>query len=181
MIIGFTGTNASGKTTVVNYLLSKGYAYYSLSDVIRDELDLRGLEHSRENLRLVGNELRGCYGPSILADRIVAKIRDEKSVVDSIRNIYEIESLRKLPGFILIAIDAPVERRYQRARERGRLESATDLASFMEAERKEMSESRTAQNIHKCMEQADYLLINDGNVNELYQKIDTILKTLEGV
>lgn len=32
MIIGLTGMNAAGKTTVVNYLVSKNFEHHSLSD-----------------------------------------------------------------------------------------------------------------------------------------------------
>ena len=69
MIIGLTGTNASGKTSIVRYLIKKRFEYFSLSDVIRDELTLRGMDHSRDNLRRVGNELREKYGAAILAER----------------------------------------------------------------------------------------------------------------
>ena len=179
MRIGLTGTNASGKTTVVNYLLLKGFEYHSLSDVIRQELDMRGMETSRENLRVVGNELRDHCGPSILADRIIAKLGDNNAVIDSIRNVCEVAALRTLEKFTLIAIDAPVEQRYKRAKERGRLESAVDLNSFIEAENKEMSESVIAQNIHKCIALADYHLINDGDIEELFRQIDHILRELE--
>jgi len=175
MIIGFTGTNASGKTTIVNYLIAKGFNYNSLSDVIRAELDERGMEHSRNNMRLVGNELREKYGPSVLADRIIANLKSEKSVIDSIRNTFEVYSLRQLPEFILIAVDAPIEQRYRRALKRGRIESATDLESFIVAENKEMSNTKTAQNIHMCMEQADHLLYNDGRIEDIYRQVDDIL------
>ena len=37
-VIGLTGTNAAGKGEVANYLKNQGYAYFSLSDAIRDEL-----------------------------------------------------------------------------------------------------------------------------------------------
>ena len=58
MIIGLTGKNAAGKGEVAEYLKKKGFVYYSLSDVIREEATEKGLEHSRENLINLGNELR---------------------------------------------------------------------------------------------------------------------------
>lgn len=76
MIIGITGKNASGKGEAANYLKSKGFIYYSLSDVIREEATKRGLDHSRDNLIRIGNELRHNFAPNYLAQQINIKIKD---------------------------------------------------------------------------------------------------------
>jgi dephospho-CoA kinase len=178
MIIGLTGTNASGKTSVVNYLVSKGFNYFSLSDVIRDELTERGLDHSRENLRIVGNDLRKKYGASILAIRICQKISSGNTVIDSIRNTSEVKTLRELNQFTFIAVDASIEVRFERAKKRGRLESAATLDEFREAEDKEKSQDTTAQNLDQCIKLADYRINNEGQPEQLYLEIDNILTKL---
>ncbi|MEE4312711.1 MAG: AAA family ATPase [candidate division KSB1 bacterium] len=179
MKLGLTGTNASGKTSIVNYLTSRRFRYYSLSDVIRDELSKRGLEHSRDNLRRVGNELRSKFGPSALADKIIDDLCDGNAVIDSIRNVSEVESLRHLPEFRLISIDAPIEIRYIRAKGRGRVENADSIEDFQAAEDKEKSRNRIAQNIDQCMALADYTIFNDGDLTTLQAKIDKIIKEIE--
>ncbi len=176
MKIGLTGTNAAGKTCVVMYLMSRGFEYFSLSDIIREELSRRGLEHSRENLRRTGNKLRERHGASVLADKILGQIHSDRVVIDSIRNVAEVEALRKSDDFILIAIDAPIETRFKRASYRGRLEDAPDLESFKNLEDKEKSKASTSQNIDQCMLLADYLLLNDGEQTDLYHRIDEILQ-----
>ena len=50
MIIGITGTNAAGKGEASKYLVSKGFQYFSLSDVLREELAVAGKEATREHL-----------------------------------------------------------------------------------------------------------------------------------
>ena len=70
MIIGLCGKNASGKGEAANYLITKRFVYYSLSDIIREEATKRGLQHSRENMITLGNELREKSGPSCLAKLI---------------------------------------------------------------------------------------------------------------
>ena len=62
-----TGTNGSGKGEAAEYFKKKGYAYFSLSDLIREELQKSGKELTRDNLIEKGNELRDTYGPDILA------------------------------------------------------------------------------------------------------------------
>ena len=42
IIIGLTGENCAGKGTVADYLVQKGFYYYSLSDTIREELANEG-------------------------------------------------------------------------------------------------------------------------------------------
>src|SRR3989344_3159820 len=77
MIIGLTGKNASGKGKAANYLKAKGFVYYSLSDELREEATKKKLEHSRDNLISLGNELRKKYGPNYLAQQINNKIKQQ--------------------------------------------------------------------------------------------------------
>jgi len=91
-LIGLTGTNGAGKGEVANFLKKKGYAYYSLSDLVRQELNKEGKELNRNNLIKMGNKLREKFGADILARLVVKKIRG-KAVIDSIRNPKEVEYL----------------------------------------------------------------------------------------
>src|ERR1051326_9279150 len=121
MLIGLTGRNASGKGEVARYLQRKSFYYHSLSDVIRDEIRTRGLDPTRDLLITVGNELRQRYGSNILAERILAKIEDDKHyVIDSIRNPTVVDTFRTAKNFKLIRIEAPPETRFQRILHRQR-------------------------------------------------------------
>lgn len=173
-IIGLTGLNASGKGTSADFLKEKGYVYFSLSDIVREEASALGLDHSRENLICTGNKLRDEGGPSILAKRIVKKINTlalDKAVIDSIRNVKEIEELKKLPGFFLIGVDAPVETRFERSKNRGRIGFEKTLKDFIEIEQKENSSDPNKQQLFECLKNADVIILNDGTVTELHKKI----------
>ncbi len=103
IIIGLTGRNAGGKTTAGEALVTKGFYYLSLSDVIRQEAKKRGLPEARENLIALGNELREHYGPSALADLTIARMQPDKNyVVDSIRHPAEAIALRR--GGLFLAV-----------------------------------------------------------------------------
>jgi dephospho-CoA kinase len=173
-LIGLTGTNGSGKGEAAAYLQKKGYAYFSLSDVIRDALHKDGKEDSRDNLIKKGNELRKKYGPDILARMVMEKVED-KTVIDSIRNPSEVEYLRKEKEFILLAIDAPVELRYERVKRRGRQESASTLEEFIKKEKEEMTDSEKGQQLHSCMKMADFIIMNDGTLEDLHLKLEEIV------
>jgi dephospho-CoA kinase len=173
-LIGLTGTNGSGKGEAAAYLKKKGFQYFSLSDLIREELKKRGKEPTRDNLIKTGNELREKFGPDRLARLIMKKVKD-KAVIDSIRNPKEVEYLRKQKNFIFLAIDAPVELRYERVKKRGRGESASTFQEFVEKEKEEITGREKGQQLRKCMNMADFLIINDGSLEDLYHKLEEIL------
>src|SRR5437667_178709 len=56
MIIGLTGKNAAGKGAVATFLRDRSFYYYSLSDVIREELERRKIPITRDSLIATGNE-----------------------------------------------------------------------------------------------------------------------------
>ena len=183
MIIGLTGRNAAGKGEVASYLKSKGFIYYSLSDVIREEATKRGLEHSRENLINLGNELRANFKPNYLAKQINKKIKQSKKkfteknffVIDSIRNPFEVKELMKNKDFVLAGITAPIETRFKRLLERNRLGDAKTLDEFKKQEERENLKSDTNQQLDKTFGMAEQVIVNDGSLEELHKKIDNLL------
>ena len=157
MIIGLTGKNASGKGEAANYLKSKGFVYYSLSDIIREEATKRGLDHSRDNLIKIGNELRQNFALNYLAQQINLKISNHKKifpkenffVVDSIRSPFEAKELMKNKNFTLVGIDAPIETRFRRLLERNRIGDAKTLEDFKLQEERENLKSDTNQQLNE--------------------------------
>ncbi len=174
MLIGLTGSNASGKGEIARYLVSKGYRYHSLSDVVRDEAEKRGLDPSRENLIKVGNDLRIQHGPSILAVRVRKRLTG-KDVVDSIRNPSEAMELKKEEGCFIIGVEAPIELRFKRSLDRGRGGDGFTFDEFAAKEAKENSLDPAAQQLNECMKLADRIIVNDGTLEDLHRKIDEML------
>lgn len=172
-LIGLTGTNSAGKGEVAEFFKKKGYAHFSLSDLIREELEKRGQPVSRNNLIRMGNELRRQFGADILARRVLEKVRG-KAVIDSIRNPQEVECLRQHGDFVLLGIDAPPELRFQRARARGRDESASTFEEFAAKGREEMEGLETGQQLKACLEIADILIVNDDTLESLHQKLEAL-------
>ena len=173
-LIGLTGTNSAGKGEAAAWFRSKGFAYHSLSDIIRDELRARGLEPSRDNLIRTGNELRAAFGPDVLARRTLDAVGTERAVIDSIRNTREVAFFRAQAkdDFVLLAIDAPVEVRFARSVTRGRDESAATLDEFRAKEDVERGGNDWAQQLEACMAMADALVTNDGTLEEFHAKLE---------
>lgn len=109
MIIGVTGTKASGKGEVAELFKGKGFIYLSLSDRVREEAMGRGLlNYTIKELQDIGNELREKFGNGVLVSRTLKMMEKSRNyVIDGIRNLGEIKELRKEKDFFLIAVDAP--------------------------------------------------------------------------
>ena len=172
MIIGLTGKNGAGKGEVAAFLRDKSFYYYSLSDVLREELESKGIPVTREALIQTGNDLRQKYGPDILARMTLRKIDPNRNyVVDSIRNPAEIHALKNNGNFVLFNISAPAEVRFERIRSRGREQDPQTLQAFLrieEAEKRNQSEHK--QSIEDCEALADYTIVNDGSLDALHKQ-----------
>ena len=179
MLIGLTGPNGGGKGEVASYLKEKSFEYYSLSDVIRDEIRARGDELSRENLIRIGNELRQQYGFAVLAQRILAKIESNtNSVVDSIRNPAEVDALRAGGHFRLVVVDAPPDIRFQRIQNRNRENDPQNYNDFLALEKRETEGDAHAQNLQQVAALADHSIENKSTLEDLHSTTDVLLLQL---
>ncbi len=181
MIIGLTGENCSGKGMVADYLQKKSFYFYSLSDVIREELTSKGTEITRDALIKEGNNLRQKYGSSVLAVKTTAKLQTDKNyIIDSIRNPAEVNELKKLTRFVLLKIFSAPENRFERMKERNREGDPKTLKEFLRVEELEASNQNSAkQQLTACMKLADKTIVNDDQPENLYKKVDQLLQELQ--
>lgn len=179
MIIGLTGQNASGKGITAEYLKKKGFEYCSLSDVLREEANKKGIVITRDSLQFLGNKLREEFGNSVLADRTIDGLESSKDyIIDSIRNPSEAEALKKLKGFVLVNVEAPLEIRFERIKARGRENDPETLEEFRIIEEIENSQDDAGLRIKECQKMADRVLLNIGDLKELEFRIDAMLNGL---
>lgn len=165
-IIGLVGPIASGKGVFGKYLENMGYLYYSLSDQIRHYLSSKGVTINRENLQNAGNYLRQTQGLSVLADMTIIQIDGFRRnlVIDSIRNLGEIERLRAaFPGIKVIGVDAPEEIRLKRflARAVARGEDGITAEDFWRANARDRGEGlANGQQVDLCLLASDLIIDN---------------------
>ena len=191
MYVALTGYMGTGKGEISRKLEKQDYRYISLSDMIRDEADKQGLEHSRENLQKVGNELRNSYGPGILGLRVREKIESEegalygsgKWIIDGVRNPQEAVEIKKIPQSKLLAITASLPTITERLRSRKRPgeENISKEEVFKRLKKESgIGEDASGQQVQKCLDMSEFLIINEGSLEELDQKLDHFVKSMAG-
>lgn len=182
MIIGITGTLGAGKGTIVEYLIeNQKYKHYSVRSVLIEEIRERKLVLNRDSMTSVANELRANHSPSYIVDLLYERAQKvgENAIIESIRTPGEVESLKSKGEFYLFAIDADPHVRYKRIVQRN---SETDQVSFDEFLANEKREMQSAdpnkQNLLKCREMADFIINNDGSIEELNHQVLKILEQI---
>lgn len=180
--IGITGTLGAGKGTIVDYLVKeKGFVHFSVRDFITQEIERRGMPVNRDSMTIVGNDLRKQHSPSYITDELYKQAQEtgKNCIIESVRTPLEVSELRKHSNFYLFAIDADAKVRYERIVVRGSSTDNVSFETFIANEQREMtSDDPNKQNLKACIEQADYLFSNDGNFEDLHQKIEEVLDTI---
>lgn len=173
MIIGLTGKNGSGKGEVSKFLVSAGFVPFSLSDVLRAELKKQKKSPTRENLIVLGTELRQQRGLGVLAQLALDQIEVSYNyVIDSIRHPEEVKTLQKHPQFFLINVEADPKIRFERMLKRDRAGDPKNFEDFLVLEkREEKSEKSSGQQILATLKMADFEISNNTRLEDLQQKL----------
>ena len=183
LIIGITGTLGAGKGTIVDYLIhEKNYKHFSVRAFLIEEIQSRGLEVNRDSMTKVANELRAQNSPSYIVDCLFTRAisTGDNCVIESIRTPGEIDSLKSKGRFILFAVDADPELRYDRVVLRGSETDKISYETFIQNEQREMnSDDPNKQNLHACIQRADYVFSNNGSLDALTLQVETVLKEIE--
>ncbi len=184
IIVGLTGPMASGKGVTADYLKKeKNFKYISLSDMVREEVKKRGLELTRENMQNTGNDLRKSGGAGILGKLVREKIEslEENYVVDGIRNPSEVNELKKLHGFFLVALLSPIEQLVERIFKRKRDSDPLDKNEILKKMEREwgIGEPPEGQQVGLCVRLADFYIANERSLNYLYGEIERVLSEIE--
>ena len=179
MIVGVSGLYGAGKGEVVAFFRDRGFVAYSLSDVVREELESRGLAETRERMIETGTRLRSEEGAAALARRLSSRLcSDRNYVIDSVRHPAEIALLRdREDEFLLLWIEAPESLRLERILSRKRPGDPLSLRELRQLESREMgSDHVDSQQLAAVKKAADVTIVNDRSLEDLHVKLDEVLR-----
>ena len=168
-VIGLSGTFASGKDTLAEYLVGEfGYTHVSTGDMIRVEAMKRYGDIERPTLVKVGAELRAESGSGVLAKKALEQSRPV--VITGVRAVGEAEAIKSAGG-VMVFVDADPRVRYERMISRSR-DSETELSfdEFLANEEREIKavSADTDQNIGAVRELCDISIDNSGSYEEFF-------------
>lgn len=181
MILGLAGTFASGKDTLAHHLVQKfNFLHVSTGDMVRAVAEAEYGDTERPTLFKTANETREKRGPGIFAELALEKYLNEKSsykgiVISGVRSLGEAEAVKKAGGKIVF-VDAPMEIRYNRIKDRQRAgEEQLSFEQFKaseEAEELAVHDNPYVQDITGVKELADMILLNDNDTEAFFAQAE---------
>lgn len=176
------GKLRSGKDVISDYLAEKyGYTRFAFGDALKDDFHRRYPEIPRDPKPRAGYQFHGQFmrenvGENVWIDACFDNIRyartcplsgDEnlRAVITDCRQLNEAEALRSA-GYVLIRVEAPEALRIHRAITSGDTFNLRDLTH----------DTETALDSFA----ADFTVVNDAGLPELYAQVDEIIAYLGG-
>lgn len=175
MLIGIAGTLGAGKGTVVAYLKEKGFVHYSASGALREILRNEGKEETRENMTVLADTLRS-ENPASPQHIIFEKYKNENpanAILEAIHSVGEVTFLKER-GAIILGVDADLETRYTRISARGTSKDNVTFEEFKTIATHE-EEGGGQHNIRAVLKMADYMIENNGTLEELHTQVEAVL------
>lgn len=177
IVLGLAGEMASGKGTMAEYVKKTYHAEsFRFSTIFRDVLDRLYIAQTRENLQKLSTTLRSSFGDDLLASVITEDVKKSIAdivIIDGVRREEDIIFLKKIPSFQLVYIDADMRTRYNRIILRN--ENIDDHNKTFE-KFVEQNKNEAESHILSLKSCADIIIDNSGTVEQLYEKIDKIIK-----
>lgn len=172
LLLAFVGMPGSGKSEATLYLKEKGYAYIRFGQLTEEGVKEMGLEVTPENEQIFREKIRQELGMAAYAIRSEEKIRSLLAAHDVvvIDGLYSWEEyvflLQKFPILKIIYVYAKPSIRYERL-----IKRAVRPLSFEQARKRDFSE---IEKLNKSgpIAMADYIIENNGKLEELYEKIE---------
>ena len=179
-VVCVVGQPGAGKDELANYLKNKkGFWHVSTGNIIREEMRARKIPTDRESMRVFSKNMREKMGNGYPANIAAGKIACD-TVISGPRNLAEVEVFRKKfeKNFLLVAVDAPIEIRYQRVKN-GR-ERDGDNITFAQFKAQEEAELDSGTHeLSKLLSTADRSVDNSRDKNDMFVQMDYILKFIK--
>jgi deoxycytidylate deaminase len=179
IVLGFTGSIGSGCTYISKTIsdISSHYKYFKLSNIIRESLKEKGnTTPTVEDLQIEGNELRNYHGNEVLVAMTINQLNSSTKnythlIIDGIKNDHEVNYLKQFPNFYLFSVNADRDIRKERVvgLEEGKHFSSPE--EFIKADvRDEKENSINGQQVKKCNELSDIVIVNEENITSTSTK-----------
>ena len=181
-IIAFVGMPASGKSEASNVAREMNIPVVTMGDVIRKEVELRGADPTDGGR--IANELREKEGMDAIAKRCMVMIEEKMKenpseifIIDGVRGIAEVDyfKIHLGEGFMLvsIAIDSPIEERFDRIISRKREDDMDNIEQLKERDAREIG-----WGMGEAIAASDRIIENTTTLNEYRKNIHELFEEM---
>jgi dephospho-CoA kinase len=175
-VVAIVGMCGAGKSLATGYLQKKGFGVVYFGGITMTELEKRGLSRNEINEKAVREELRNTYGKAayaILSLPLIKQALEKGNVVlDGLYSWSEYKLLKEEFGELLTVVAVTADRKVRYSRLKNR---KIRPLSGEEALKRDYSE---IENIEKGgpIAMADYTAVNNSSQQELFSRLDEIIK-----
>lgn len=177
-LIAIVGMSGSGKSVATTYLEEKGYHKIYFGGVIYDKMKEEGIEITPDSQKEFRENLRKEYGMGVVAKLLLPKIekasKSGNTVLDGLYSWDEYLILKeKFPNLKMVCICCDKEIRYKRVRER--IERPFNREEIIKRDIAEIENSAKGGPIAF----ADYYILNNGDLDSFYKRLEEILENID--
>lgn len=183
-VVLVAGMPGSGKSIVSKVARDMGFGTVCMGDVVREEVEKRGLSLTRDNISKIARELRKREGMQAIAIRVLDRVLELLSkgldlvVVDGVRGYDEVkyfkDNLGKHAKLIVLTVHASPETRFKRLRRRGREDDPRTWEEFLRRDLEELDFG-----IGDVIALSDILLVNEGlSLKEFRELVESVISSI---
>jgi dephospho-CoA kinase len=179
-VIALVGMQGSGKSVAADVAEDLDIPVVTMGDVIRRRCRERDMALTEDAMGEVASELRDRGGPAAVAAHSLPMIEDalegadgDTVLVDGIRGQAEVERFREAFGddFLLVSIEAPLETRIDRVKDRDR----DPTGQITEQEIRRRDERERHYGMDEAIDDAAIAIENDESLEAFQDRIRTLL------
>lgn len=175
--IATVGPIGSGKDTVIEYV-SKKYRIpmISIGDIVVDMARCEGIKPTRNNLHVMTERSIKLYGSQYFSKEVFRRASIcgwESLAIAGLRYPEDVSMLRRLFRKLVIVYvrTSKPEVRFERLKRRKEPRDPKTFEEFMVQDEKEIK----MFDLEKTFKMSDFVVENNGTLEELYQKIDVLV------
>lgn len=178
-IIALVGMPGAGKEEFVKAASKRSYQVVRMGDVVRDEVESRGLELIDENIGVLSDKERRKSGMGIWAKRTLPYLEKDqeinKLVIDGIRGDSELDIFRDKYGdaIVVVGIHTSPKTRFERIKARGRQDASYSWKEFTNRDQRELD-----WGIGNALALSDIIIVNEDSLESYIMNIE---RTLEDI
>ena len=168
---------ASWKDTVAKYISKKlKIPFFQISEPLKKIAKQRDIPITRKNLINLWRELALENQDEFLAKYLVENAKTDKLILVWMRQLWQLNWLKKYTKAIFIWVNAPITLRFERILKRNKFWDPKTFKEFLELEQED--DWKSFQKVSECMKQVDFLIENNWSLRQLYESVDKILEII---